>query len=102
VVRGRECSQSDLNRPGLYGAIMLKGDNLDVAIDIAAIPERIKGFGYVKIANVALAREREMALLHRLNPMRYLKPAMGGTVSADGGVKVHWVAKSREEVCVRE
>jgi hypothetical protein len=53
----------------------------------------------VKIANVALAREMEMALLHRLDPMRYPKPATGGTVSAD---KVHWIAKSREEACVRE
>jgi hypothetical protein len=73
-------------------------DNLDVVIDIVAIPKRIRGFGHVKIANVALAREREMALLHRLDP----KPAAGGTVSADGSVKVHWIAKSREEACVRE
>jgi hypothetical protein len=77
-------------------------DNLDVVIDIVAIPERIRGFGHVKIANVALAREREMALLHRLDPMRYPKPAAGGTVSADGSVKVHWIAKWREEACVRE
>jgi hypothetical protein len=79
-----------------------KGRTHPAWLDVAAIPERIRGFVHVKIANVALAREREMALLHWLDPMRYPKPATGETASADGGVKVHWIAKSREETCVRE
>jgi indolepyruvate ferredoxin oxidoreductase len=77
-------------------------DNMDVAIEIAALPERIRGFGHVKIANMAMARERETALLYRFDPVRYPKPQVNETAGAEGGTKVHWIAKSREETCVRE
>jgi indolepyruvate ferredoxin oxidoreductase len=49
----------------------LTPDNLDTAIELAGIPQQIRGFGHVKIANIALARERETALLHRFDPIRY-------------------------------
>ncbi|RZI41124.1 indolepyruvate ferredoxin oxidoreductase family protein [Herbaspirillum sp. HC18] len=65
----------------------LTPDNLGVAAEIAAIPGRIRGFGHVKIANVALAREMETALLHRFDPVRYPKPEAGGH-------KVSWMAQA--------
>jgi len=57
-------------------------DNLALAIDIAAIPERIRGYGHVKLDNVTLAKEREAALLHRFDPKRYARPKAGKTVIA--------------------
>jgi indolepyruvate ferredoxin oxidoreductase len=74
-------------------------ENLATAVEIAAIPERIRGFGHVKIANVALARERETELLHRFDPVRYPKPAVREKADRE---KVHWIARSREEACARE
>ena len=34
----------------------------------------MRGYGHVKIANVALARVREAELLHRLDSRRYPQP----------------------------
>ena len=73
----------------------MTADNVDVAIEIAAIPERIRGFGHVKIANVALAQERETELLHRFDPARYPKPQTSG-------IKVNWMTRSTEAACARE
>jgi indolepyruvate ferredoxin oxidoreductase len=72
-------------------------DNMDVAIEIAAIPERIRGFGHVKIASMALAREREMELLHRFDSVRYPTPPTSRKASAEHGNTIHWIAKLREE-----
>ena len=41
--------------------------NLAVALEIAALPETMRGFGHVKAANVAKARVREAELLTRLH-----------------------------------
>jgi indolepyruvate ferredoxin oxidoreductase len=35
----------------------------------------MRGFGHVKLANVALARMREAELLHRIDPARWPRPA---------------------------
>ena len=35
----------------------------------------MRGFGHVKLANIALARVREAELLHRFDPQRYPRPA---------------------------
>ena len=35
----------------------------------------MRGYGHVKLANVALARAREAELLHRFDPQRYPRPA---------------------------
>ena len=43
------------------------GDNLAVVLEIAALPETMRGFGHVKAANVAKARVREEELLTRLH-----------------------------------
>ena len=56
--------------------------NLTIAIDIAAIPERIRGYGHIKLDNIRLAQEREAALLHRFNPDRYPRPKAGKTIIA--------------------
>ena len=53
----------------------LSADRLPSAIQIAALPLSMRGYGHVKIANVALARAREAELLHRFMPERYAKPA---------------------------
>jgi indolepyruvate ferredoxin oxidoreductase len=52
----------------------LSADRLPSAIQIAALPLSMRGYGHVKIANVALARVREAELLHRFMPDRYPKP----------------------------
>ena len=52
-------------------------ENYELAIDIAAVPEQIRGFGKLKHDNASLAREREAALLHRFNPAVYPRPETG-------------------------
>jgi indolepyruvate ferredoxin oxidoreductase len=53
----------------------LTAERLPVAVQITALPLSMRGYGHVKIANVALARAREAELLHRFMPDRYPKPA---------------------------
>ncbi len=43
----------------------LNNDNRDLAVTIALVPERIRGYGHVKLANVASERAREKGLLER-------------------------------------
>ena len=53
----------------------LQPDRLAVATQIAAIPLSMRGFGHVKLANVALAQVREAELLHRFDPAAYPRPS---------------------------
>ena len=39
------------------------------------MPLTIRGYGHVKLANLAIARAREAELLHRFEPERYPRPA---------------------------
>jgi indolepyruvate ferredoxin oxidoreductase len=55
-------------------AANLTADRLPSALQIALLPLSMRGYGHVKIANVALARAREAELLHRFMPERYAKP----------------------------
>ena len=48
---------------------------LALATQIASLPLQVRGFGHVKLANLALARVREAELLHRLDPARWPRPA---------------------------
>uniref|UniRef100_C5D049 Pyruvate ferredoxin/flavodoxin oxidoreductase n=1 Tax=Variovorax paradoxus (strain S110) TaxID=543728 RepID=C5D049_VARPS len=48
--------------------------NQQLAAQIAALPLSVRGFGHVKMANLALATEREAELLHRFAPQRYPRP----------------------------
>jgi indolepyruvate ferredoxin oxidoreductase len=52
----------------------LSPERLKIACEIAALPLSMRGFGHVKLANVALARAREAELLHRFDPARYPRP----------------------------
>ena len=38
------------------------------------MPLSIRGYGHVKLGNLALAKVREAELLHRFDPVRYPKP----------------------------
>jgi indolepyruvate ferredoxin oxidoreductase len=54
----RALIESLLQRPGQAGS--------EAALELAALPETIRGFGHVKEANIVKAKAREAALLHRL------------------------------------
>ena len=44
----------------------LSGDNHHVAVGLAAIPEKIRGFGHVKLRHLKAAKADEAALLEQL------------------------------------
>ncbi len=56
-----------------YGALIaevvagLSAGNHDIAVQIASVPEQIRGYGHVKLANLALARARWKDLLDRFH-----------------------------------
>jgi indolepyruvate ferredoxin oxidoreductase len=52
----------------------LRIETLALAGEVARLPLSMRGYGHVKIANVALARAREAELLHRLDPQHYPRP----------------------------
>jgi indolepyruvate ferredoxin oxidoreductase len=60
----------------------LRSDRLTSAIQIANLPLSIRGYGHVKTASVALARQREADLLHKFMPEKYPKPV--AIVAASG------------------
>ena len=45
----------------------LRADTLDAAVALARLPETIRGYGHVKLANVAKARVQRAALLDRFH-----------------------------------
>ena len=48
---------------------MVSADNYDVAVDIASIPEFIRGFGHVKHEHFVEAKKRERELIEKFrNP----------------------------------
>ena len=63
---------------------LLNADNRTLATQIAALPQTMRGFGHVKLANVALARAREAELLYRLDPKRWPRPATPAAAPAAG------------------
>ncbi|MEN9314969.1 MAG: hypothetical protein RIS35_1362 [Pseudomonadota bacterium] len=54
------------------GAVLgsLQAGNLALAVEIASLPERIRGFGHVKEKSVVAARERQAHLLEQLRASR--------------------------------
>jgi indolepyruvate ferredoxin oxidoreductase len=52
----------------------LDAKRLPVAVAIAQVPQGIRGYGHVKLANLAIARARERELLHRWDPARFPRP----------------------------
>jgi indolepyruvate ferredoxin oxidoreductase len=69
-------------------ATNLTADRLPSAIQIAALPLSMRGYGHVKVANVALARAREAELLHRFMPDRFPKPVAAATAGQFRGIAV--------------
>ncbi|MDT7839007.1 indolepyruvate ferredoxin oxidoreductase family protein [Aquabacterium sp. OR-4] len=59
-----------------------------LATQIAAVPLAMRGFGHVKLANVALARAREAELLHRLDPQRHPRPPAAAQAGQIRGIAV--------------
>jgi len=55
----------------------LSRDNHALAIEIASLPEHIRGFGHIKAKNIALAREKRRELL-----ARYREPGAGARAAA--------------------
>ncbi|HRO28471.1 MAG TPA: indolepyruvate ferredoxin oxidoreductase family protein, partial [Luteimonas sp.] len=54
----------------------LDGGNVDLAAEIAGIPEHIRGYGHVKEAHLHAAKAREMELLKEWdNPLRIVRAA---------------------------
>jgi indolepyruvate ferredoxin oxidoreductase len=66
----------------------LSAERLKPATEIAALPLTMRGFGHVKIANVALARAREAELLHRFDPAAYPRPAAGREAGQIRGITI--------------
>ena len=63
-------------------------DKLAIAQQIAALPLTVRGYGHVKLANLALARAREAELLHRYAPERYPKPERSAAPGQFKGIAV--------------
>jgi indolepyruvate ferredoxin oxidoreductase len=66
----------------------LDAQRLKTACEIAALPLAMRGFGHVKLANVALARAREAELLHRFDPATYPRPAATREAGQIRGIRV--------------
>ena len=62
--------------------------NQALATQIAAVPLAMRGYGHVKLANVALARAREAELLHRFDPQRYPRPQAAPQAGQIRGIAV--------------
>ncbi len=66
----------------------LTPQRLKIACDIAALPLQMRGFGHVKLANVALAGAREAELLHRFDPATYPRPEPSREAGQIRGIRV--------------
>ena len=63
-------------------------ERLKAATAIAALPLSIRGFGHVKLANLAMARAQEGELLHRFDPETYPRPAASRDAGQIRGIRV--------------
>jgi indolepyruvate ferredoxin oxidoreductase len=59
-----------------------------LALEITRVPLAMRGYGHVKLAQVALARAREAELLHRWNPRRHPRPAATAQAGQIRGIRV--------------
>ncbi len=69
-------------------ATELTPDNQSTAARIAALPQSVRGFGHVKLANLDSARVREAELLHRFAPSRYAKPVGAPSAGQIRGIAI--------------
>ncbi len=61
---------------------------LPIAADIANVPSTIRGYGHVKLANLAIAKARESELLHRYDPECYPRPSASAVAGQFRGIPV--------------
>jgi indolepyruvate ferredoxin oxidoreductase len=66
----------------------LTAERLAVATEIAKVPLAMRGYGPVKLANVATARAREAELLHRFDPETYPRPEQPARAGQFRGIRV--------------
>ncbi|MGE0799073.1 MAG: indolepyruvate ferredoxin oxidoreductase family protein [Lautropia sp.] len=66
----------------------LSAKTLAAATAIAALPLAMRGYGHVKLANVALARIQEAEWLHRFDPQRYPRPEAKATAGQFRGIAI--------------
>jgi indolepyruvate ferredoxin oxidoreductase len=66
----------------------LTTERLKSATEIAALPLAMRGFGHVKLANVALTRAREAELLHKFDPQTYARPEVSREAGQIRGIRV--------------
>ncbi|AMO23976.1 indolepyruvate ferredoxin oxidoreductase family protein [Ramlibacter tataouinensis] len=66
----------------------LDASRLKAATEIAALPLAMRGFGHVKLANVALAQVREAELLYRFDPATYPRPERTPQAGQIRGIRV--------------
>jgi indolepyruvate ferredoxin oxidoreductase len=66
----------------------LSAEKLKAAVELAALPLTMRGYGHVKLANVALARVREAELLHRFDPKKYPRPQGKPAAGQIRGIRV--------------
>jgi indolepyruvate ferredoxin oxidoreductase len=66
----------------------LAPDKTAVAVAIANVPGGIRGYGHVKLANLAIARAREKELLNRFDPERYPRPSGPAVAGQFRGIPV--------------
>jgi indolepyruvate ferredoxin oxidoreductase len=67
---------------------LLNAERLTLATEIAALPLSMRGFGHIKIANVAVARAREAEMLHRLDPVAYPRPTAAPVAGQIRGIAI--------------
>ena len=60
----------------------------DYEARIASLPHGVRGFGHVKLANLALARVREAELLYRFDPATYPRPVAPARAGQLKGIAV--------------
>ena len=57
-----ECTLLYLSRCRCYNS-----NNYDIAVEIASIPDQIRGFGHVKKQNIEIAKNCEISLMSNFN-----------------------------------
>jgi indolepyruvate ferredoxin oxidoreductase len=72
----------------------LSPQKLPLGIDIASVPLSIRGYGHVKLANLAMARAREAELLQRFDSARYPLPNRSTVAGQFRGIPVVKAKKS--------
>ena len=80
----------------------LTEQNRPLALQVAAIPLAMRGYGHVKLANVALALVREAELLNRFSPQRYPRPAAPALAGQFRGIAIKTAAAQVTQVSERE